>query len=300
MQYTTNYQLKKPDNDEVFDQQDHANYNWALLDGKLKEVENKANNAPVNSVNDDAIGTRTPDQSQIPTSPGVGKLSQLLSWVANRIKAITGKTNWWDTPDITLSALKTHASRHQPGSVDPIPTAAPSGGLGTSNAGGTSTSLARADHIHLAFDSATPAEVGTAASAGTSSVAARKDHIHTLGASSATDTAIGNRTISDVLVPTGDSAALTTLLGWLANRIKSITGKINWWDTPTKNLEQINNDITAHLADNAAHSASQKVSKSGDIMTGNLAMSGISAIKFGDRFELKYNPATDSLDIEVI
>ncbi len=58
--------------------------------------------------------------------------------------------------------------------------------------------------------------------------------------------------------------------------------------------------ISAHLADNAAHSATPKVSKSGDTMTGDLTMSGTSAIKFGDRFELKYNPATDSLDIEVI
>jgi hypothetical protein len=35
-------------------------------------------------------------------------LAIVLGWIANRIKAITGKTNWFDTPSTTLEAANTH------------------------------------------------------------------------------------------------------------------------------------------------------------------------------------------------
>ncbi|EHQ92124.1 tail fiber protein [Desulfosporosinus youngiae] len=73
--------------------------------------------------------------------------------------------------------IGSHADTHRPGGSDPIPTAAPSGGLGTANAAGSSTSLARADHAHLAFDSTNPVANGTA-SAGSAATAARRDHVH--------------------------------------------------------------------------------------------------------------------------
>jgi len=84
------------------------NNNADIIDQKLKEIEDKTNNAPADSVNDDAIGTRTPDQSKAPSSPGTGKLTDVLSWLANRIKAIMGSTNWWDTPPVTLQTTKNH------------------------------------------------------------------------------------------------------------------------------------------------------------------------------------------------
>jgi hypothetical protein len=121
-------------------------------------------------------GERTVDPAQAPTGVA-GNLRQFLDWFANRLKAITGKTNWYDAPDITLASLNAHAVRHQPGGADAIPTAAPSGGLGTANAVGSSTSLARADHTHLAFDSTNPEMDGTA-SPGVATVAARRDHVH--------------------------------------------------------------------------------------------------------------------------
>ncbi|EHQ92082.1 hypothetical protein [Desulfosporosinus youngiae] len=74
-------------------------------------------------------------------------------------------------------AIGSHADAHRPGGSDPVSTAAPSGGLGTANAAGSSTSLARADHTHLAFDSTNPAANGTA-SAGFAATAARRDHVH--------------------------------------------------------------------------------------------------------------------------
>lgn len=47
-------------------------------------------------------GSRTIDPTQAPAS-NVGTLRQLLDWFANRIKAITGKANWYDAPDLTLA-----------------------------------------------------------------------------------------------------------------------------------------------------------------------------------------------------
>jgi phage-related tail fiber protein len=113
VQYTSNYNLKKPEGTDIVNIDD-LNYNADILDQKLKEVENKANNAPPNSVSDAAIGSRTPDQSQAPASPGTGTLTQLISWLANRINAITGKTNWWDAPPTTLQAAKTHMDASAP------------------------------------------------------------------------------------------------------------------------------------------------------------------------------------------
>jgi hypothetical protein len=53
------------------------------------------------------INVITVDPSQAP-SGSVGKMGQFLSWIANRIKAITGKSNWYDTPSTTLEAANTH------------------------------------------------------------------------------------------------------------------------------------------------------------------------------------------------
>lgn len=129
MQYTTNYQLKKPEDSEVFDQQNHANYNYVIIDQTMKSIEEKADNAPADSVNDDAIGNRTPDQTQVPVSPGTGKLGQLVSWLANRIKTITGKANWWDAPAKSIQQLSdeqaSHSANHLNIVLAPTPPANP-------------------------------------------------------------------------------------------------------------------------------------------------------------------------------
>jgi len=59
------------------------------------------------SITDTLVGNRMVDQAQVP-SGSTGTLTQLFSWLANRIKAITGKTNWYDAPDTTLAAAKSH------------------------------------------------------------------------------------------------------------------------------------------------------------------------------------------------
>ena len=52
-------------------------------------------------------GARTLDPAQAPTGNS-GSLRQILSWLANRIKAIMGTANWWDAPPVTLKATKEH------------------------------------------------------------------------------------------------------------------------------------------------------------------------------------------------
>src|SRR5690606_12576590 len=115
--------LKKPEGTDIVNIDD-LNENADTIDQKLKELEDGVNNAPPNSVNDAAIGSRTPDQSQAPTSPGTGTLTQLISWLANRIKTITGKTNWWENPPTTLQAAKNHIDATAPHSGHETPSGA--------------------------------------------------------------------------------------------------------------------------------------------------------------------------------
>ena len=102
------------------------------------------------------------------------------STLGNRLKEITGKADWKTAPALSLEALATHNARHLPNGADAITTAAPAGGLGATNATGSSNALARSDHQHLAFDSTAATVIGTSASAGTSNIAARRDHVHSL------------------------------------------------------------------------------------------------------------------------
>lgn len=83
---TTNYELVKPLSNE--------NYAVDVQNGNMDII--------------DAVLTPTADSTQMPSGNGPGKLSQWLNWLTNRIKAITGKTNWWDTPSKTLEDLNTH------------------------------------------------------------------------------------------------------------------------------------------------------------------------------------------------
>lgn len=93
MQTTTNYGLKKPENNEYFDQQNHANWNMDQIDSAL---------------------TPTADPALTPTGNGPGKLIQWVSWITNRIKVITGGTYWYSAPATTLAAAKAHADAAAP------------------------------------------------------------------------------------------------------------------------------------------------------------------------------------------
>lgn len=56
---------------------------------------------------------------------------------------------------------------------------------------------------------------------------------------SVSDAKLGNRTIADGAAPTGDSGTLTTLLGWLASMVRSITGGATWRAAPAITLAAV-------------------------------------------------------------
>ena len=68
-------------------------------------------------------GARTLNQAQAP-SGNAGSLRQILSWLANRIRAITGMTNWYDAPPTTLTAAKSHIDAAAPHSGHETPAGA--------------------------------------------------------------------------------------------------------------------------------------------------------------------------------
>jgi hypothetical protein len=84
-----------------------------------------------------------------PASGEPAKISQWLSWITNRIKAITGKANWYDTPDTALSdiviaaapnkVLKLNADGKLPASIT---------GDAQTLEGKTAADFAAADHQH--------------------------------------------------------------------------------------------------------------------------------------------------------
>lgn len=146
------------------------------------------------SVTDALIGSRTADQASTPGG-SVGTLTQLVSWLTNRIKAITGATNWYDAPATTLSATKAH--------IDTV-----------GNPHGT-----------------TAANVGAIANS----------------AGSVNDTHIGNRTVDQALATPGNTGTVTSIVSWLAGRIKAITGAANWYDAPATTLS----NAASHIANTA-------------------------------------------------
>ncbi len=99
------------------------------------------------SATDIVIGNRTGDPT-LATPASTGTLTQLFGWIMGRIKAITGKTNWYDAPDITLASLNAHKSRHATGGADAL---APSDiGAATSAQGAEADSTATTVTAHLA------------------------------------------------------------------------------------------------------------------------------------------------------
>jgi len=98
---TTNYNLKKPDATENYDVADQ-NDNMDIIDAALKP---------------------TADSALVPSGL-VGKMQEWVSWITNRIKAITGKTNWYDAPATTLETANTHMNAAAPHEGHETPTGA--------------------------------------------------------------------------------------------------------------------------------------------------------------------------------
>lgn len=133
------------------------------------------------------LGARTIDPSQSPTGV-IGTLRQLLDWFANRIRAITGTTNWYDAPPTTLTAAKSH-----------IDAAAPHSGHATTAALTAHTSAA-APHSGHETPSGAQAKVDAHASlsaphSGHATTTALNAHMGATSAHLATSAATANRII---------------------------------------------------------------------------------------------------------
>jgi len=75
-----------------------------------------------------------------------------------------------------------------------------------------------------------------------------------IGESEITDAKIGNRTIDQgIATAVSNTGTLTQLFSFLAKIIKGITGKTNWYDAPTKTLEQVNTDLSSHTGSGTIH-----------------------------------------------
>lgn len=108
--YTPNYNLKKPLGNENYNVADQ-NGNMDIIDAQMKTNADAINthkaaavlDHPDGSVTDAKIGDRTINQTTAPNN--TGKLTALLSGIANMIKAITGKSDWKTAPVKSLEAL---------------------------------------------------------------------------------------------------------------------------------------------------------------------------------------------------
>lgn len=63
---------------------------------------------------------------------------------------------------------------------------------------------------------------------------------------SVTDAKIGNRTVdSATAVPFSSTGSFTQILSWLARVVRVLNGRPNWYDSPPRNMVQLDTDLTA-------------------------------------------------------
>lgn len=82
--------------------------NWQAADVVLPSDFNRIEG----NINAIEVAPRTLDPDQTP-SGNTGTLRQVLSWFANRIKAITGQSNWWQAPPYTLAGATSEATANR-------------------------------------------------------------------------------------------------------------------------------------------------------------------------------------------
>lgn len=162
---TPNYSLQQPQANDTVDLVTLETTNTNILDSAL---------------------TPTADPTQAPAGLS-GKLSQWVSWFTNRIKAITGTTNWYDAPPTTLTTANSHITNTSnphnvtTAQIGAAPVASP-GLTGTptaptATAGTNTTQIATTAFVLGQAGTATPLVDGVGA-IGSSYYYARQDHIH--------------------------------------------------------------------------------------------------------------------------
>jgi hypothetical protein len=217
---------------------------------------------------DTVIGNRTITDTATPTGDS-GAVTTLFGWLANMVKAITGKSSWRIAPATTLEAAKAHAddtTRHitaaertawnavgaAGGVTDTIigsrtinDATAPTGDTGTvTTLFGWIANMIKAITGKSSWRTA-PATTLEAAKVHADDTtrhitAAERTAWNAVGAAGGvTDTIIGNRTINDTTGPAGDTGTTTTLFGWLGYMIKAITGGATWRTLPGMTIAAI-------------------------------------------------------------
>lgn len=200
MKQTPNLSLNKPEGTDVVNIDD-LNANMDVLDAKLgisgHNHNGTAGNGPkitsaalaAGAANDSVIGSRTVNQA-LASPANAGTLTQLLSWLAGRIKAITGATNWFDAPAATLAQLwalfGTSGHSHNGtagqgpkiayGNISGAPTSmTPTAHASTATTYGVSSA---SNYGHAMASSAAPLAAGTAAAGTDNGKFAREGHVH--------------------------------------------------------------------------------------------------------------------------
>ncbi|NOV01337.1 hypothetical protein [Paenibacillus planticolens] len=174
---TTNYSFKKPaqtDNYNVDDQ----NGNWDLADTSLKQQSDLHNthktaavlDHPDGSVIDAKIGNRTIDDT-VTAASGPDTPTRLWSKLANMIKAITGKSNWYTPPVTSIESLNSNKAPL----ASPDFTGTPTGPTGAADE--STTQLATKAFV-IGQAASTPPVMDGAATVGSSKRYARADHVH--------------------------------------------------------------------------------------------------------------------------
>lgn len=224
-----------------------ANIDNSLIFVEQPEFNDHVNAAvldhPDNSVTDPKIGNRTADPNTSVAYGLTGRLTQWVSWITKYLKAITGKPNPFDTPDITLAATKTHVddlTRHitaaerttwnaKQASLGFTPENAASKNQANGYAGLDSSAKLPAS-LMPALTGDVTSNVGSAAT--------------TIAANVVTDSKIGNRTATDSVTPSL-TGTLTALLSSIFTLIKGITGKASVLTAPAITLEAAKTSIDA-------------------------------------------------------
>lgn len=200
MQQTPNLNLNKPDGTDVVDISD-LNANMDTIDGKLgttgHDHSGTAGNGPKITASglanaaatDTVIGTRTITDTVMATA-AADTPTNLFSKIGYMIKSITGKSNWYTLPALTLEAINTlfGTSGHlhtgvagqgpkiaysslsgAPTTMDPAAHASTATTYGVSSA---------TNYGHAKATAATPLINGTAAVGTDNGLYSRGDHVH--------------------------------------------------------------------------------------------------------------------------
>lgn len=218
--------LKKPLGTENVTRQSFLD-NWDIIDAGVAlatELNTHKTAAtidhPDNSVTDAKIGNRSIDDTLVADTTA-DTITRLFGHLGYMVKQITGKASWITAPAITLEAINTK--------------------FGAAGHG----------HTGVAGDGAKITYAG---------IAANTVRASELAGGAATDTVIGNRTITDTTVAAAAADTVTNLFSKLGYMVKAITGKANWYTAPATTLEvlagvgnttQVQFDNTTKLATTA-------------------------------------------------